>query len=108
MQDLSINKRILTVYTKDIKLPIYQEQLRSLDADKKGLLERDIVIKKVVYGNSTARIFKKNKISADFSIVLTGKDGGEKFRSTKLTTPKQLYNIIDAMPMRKSEMKSKR
>jgi hypothetical protein len=35
-----------------------------------------------------------------------GKDGGEKLRSDTVVSPEQLFSIIDAMPMRKDEMKN--
>lgn len=42
---------------------------------------------------------------AAFAVVLIGKDGGAKYRSTDPITPDQLFGIIDAMPMRQREMR---
>ena len=86
------NVRILDVYTRDAYDPTYLEQLRLLNADPKGLKERDIVI-------------RQHLGAAAFKIVLTGKDGGEKYSSTKVLISAKLYSIIDAMPMRRQEMK---
>ena len=44
--------------------------------------------------------------SNDFAVLLVGKDGGEKFRSSTPVTMKRLNQIIDAMPMRQQEMQS--
>ena len=41
----------------------------------------------------------------DFTVILLGKDGGEKFRSHAPVTIDQLNRIIDAMPMRQQEMR---
>lgn len=47
----------------------------------------------------------KKNIKADFTVILVGKDSGDKLRDTKPLTLTKLYNTIDAMPMRQSEMK---
>ena len=39
-----------------------------------------------------------------FTVILVGKDGGEKFRSTTPVSFATLTHIIDAMPMRQQEM----
>lgn len=41
-----------------------------------------------------------------FTIVLIGKDGGEKFRSVEPVPADKLFSVIDSMPMRKQEMKA--
>lgn len=40
-----------------------------------------------------------------FAVVLVGKDGGEKLRRTTIVKPRELFAIIDAMPMRRNEAK---
>lgn len=40
-----------------------------------------------------------------FAIVLVGKDGGEKFRSAEPVGPRDLFDRIDSMPMRRREMR---
>jgi len=42
-----------------------------------------------------------------FMVILIGKDGGEKFRQDRNVELKEIFNIIDAMPMRRQEMKKK-
>ena len=42
-----------------------------------------------------------------FAVVLVGKDGGEKFRSTEPVEPEDLFDRIDAMPMRRREVREK-
>jgi hypothetical protein len=41
----------------------------------------------------------------DFAVVLVGKDGGEKLRSTEPLRSRDLLDRIDAMPMRRREMR---
>ncbi len=41
---------------------------------------------------------------SDFVVILLGKDGGAKLRSSKPISMEKLVDTIDAMPMRKDEM----
>ncbi|RYG45300.1 DUF4174 domain-containing protein [bacterium] len=43
-----------------------------------------------------------------FSVALIGKDGGVKLRRTEPIDSKELFGIIDAMPMRQEEMASRK
>jgi hypothetical protein len=42
----------------------------------------------------------------EFTVVLVGKDGGEKFRSHVPVTIEKLNAVIDAMPMRRQEVRN--
>lgn len=42
----------------------------------------------------------------DFIVILVGKDGSEKFRTSEITDPRVLYDLIDTMPLRKQEIGS--
>ncbi|MFK7945702.1 MAG: DUF4174 domain-containing protein [Paracoccaceae bacterium] len=41
----------------------------------------------------------------EFTIILVGKDGGEKLRLHEVTDPRVFYDLIDSMPMRQQEMR---
>lgn len=43
----------------------------------------------------------------DFTVILIGKDGGEKLRSAKPLSMNHLMETIDAMPMRQDEVKAR-
>ena len=43
----------------------------------------------------------------DYAVLLIGKDGGIKMRKNEFVNPNIIYALIDQMPMRQSEMKSK-
>lgn len=79
-------------------------QLALLKKEAAGLKERDMSIS--VAAKKTT-LYKKYGIAASepFTIILVGKDGGEKYRSNKLTSAQQLFDLVDAMPMRKEEMR---
>jgi hypothetical protein len=101
------NQRILDLYTKDERNPAYLQQLTLLATDQLGMEERDLVIVKHVMKPETAHLFESKHISTTFMIILTGKDGREKFRSSNPVALNKLYGIIDVMPMRKDEIKAK-
>ena len=42
-----------------------------------------------------------------FSVILVGKDGGTKFRQNDRVKLKDIFKLIDAMPMRQEEMRKK-
>ncbi len=44
---------------------------------------------------------------AEFLVILIGKDGGEKLNSRTPVPVDKLKQLIDSMPMRKSEMQQK-
>lgn len=92
-----------------------EKQFKIFQTNKQELLERKLVIYKCL--KKTCKYYdwmskpkeiqiKTNKTS--FKIKLFGLDGGEKFKSEKLITSKQLFDLIDSMPMRKSEIRSKK
>ena len=55
-------------------------------------------------------LFLRKRLSVPpgrFTIVLIGKDGGEKIRQESPVDLKEIFAIVDAMPMRQQEMKKK-
>ncbi len=82
------------------------EQQRLLKADQAGCKIRDIRVQVHVFGKTNKFFLSDHGIdSPQFTFLLIGKDGSAKFRSTKVVPKEQLFAIIDAMPMRKKEMK---
>ena len=66
-----------------------------------GVRERDIV---VLAG--TADHKRRFRLKTDgFAFVLIGKDGGVKLVRKTPITRRELYGVIDAMPMRRDEMR---
>jgi hypothetical protein len=83
----------------------FQIQLNLLTQDSVGMAERDLIVTII-----EDEALKKNyQVQANqFTVILIGKDGGEKFRSTKPLQLKDIFKIIDSMPMRQAEMKSQK
>jgi len=81
------------------------QQLELLEKDAAGVEERDIIITLVAKENP---IYKKYKVEASkrLTVILVGKDGGEKHRTHNVITAQQLFALVDAMPMRQAEMRN--
>ncbi len=110
--------RVLIVFANSDKNPDYQKQMSLISKAEAGFAERHLVVFSIfenyglspAYQNLDAQICRKlhEKFKVDknkFTIVLIGKDGGEKYRKQTILTNEELFAIIDAMPMRKAEMK---
>ena len=94
----------------------YAEQQKLLDAVRDGLAERDMLVLGVTGREVTTLFGAVSGFDSDtlrniagggevFEVVLIGKDGGVKRRWTTPVSPQELFAIIDAMPMRASEMR---
>lgn len=109
--------RLLLVITDDNNSKIYKNQIRALKNNEIGLEERKLLVyqvKKDSYkigftknncwqkSNSLYKTYQKN---TPFEILLIGLDGGIKLRQSKLLNCKDLFSIIDVMPMRSNELR---
>ena len=98
------DKRQLLLFTqKDSKMA--EKQLAIWKAAQPGIEERDLTITEVT-GNEL--LYKKYKVDrqTDFTLILVGKDGSEKLRTHSLLSNNKLFALIDAMPMRREEMRN--
>ncbi len=84
----------------------FQTQLQWLEIESLEVTERDLKIEAVEFNSELAKRFHIK--SGQFTILLIGRDGGEKYRTHEPVTTKRLFGIIDAMPMRQSEIQHKR
>jgi succinate dehydrogenase flavin-adding protein (antitoxin of CptAB toxin-antitoxin module) len=82
------------------------EQVDLLQKNKRGVLERDITIDTYHISEVKEEVTKWNVSSSSaFTFILVGKDGNEKMRADTVVSTYKLFAKIDAMPMRKREMK---
>lgn len=86
------------------------KQLAIFSQFKSEMNERDIVIEQFCQDKGNKNKFISWNVPSDssFTLVLIGRDGGEKFRSYKLVSAKLIFDMVDAMPMRIQETKSNR
>ncbi len=111
-------ERVLIILTHNKENAIYKQQLAAFNSDTEGIKERKLVVYSVTpaaYATGTfdllwtvnTTFYKRYKKTNDnYEILLIGLDGGIKLRNTTLLTLKDLYGIIDAMPMRKGALKN--
>lgn len=102
----NVAKRQLLIFSVSKTQDAYLQQLNILKSDPVGLDERDITIR--IIGEEDLQRSHFNVKSNEFCIILIGKDGSEKYRSEVPISLNQLYGLIDAMPMRKQEMKTRK
>jgi hypothetical protein len=101
-------KRVLLVSAPNANDPSLNDQRRIIARWRSGAAERDITIVEVVgnnvvgVSNSAAMLRQQYRLStANFAVVLIGKDGGSKLRGTRPIAAATLEEVIDAMPMRR-------
>jgi len=116
--------RILIVKTSSSESKQYDYQLKEIEKFAPGFVERKLMLYQVTDGDYEMRdlgnkqhskvgefsdklkhkIFKEEEI---FEVILIGLDGGIKLRKTDFLSMKELFRIIDSMPMRMQEMRNK-
>ena len=103
-------KRHVLLFSNVNGSEIRDKQLDELDKNIEGIKERDIVVKSYISFSENEDIWHKWKVDKNqpFTFILVGKDGSEKYRSNKVVYHQELFGKIDAMPMRKSEIKGQK
>lgn len=110
-------RRPLLLFAPTDNDPRLVETLSRIEASRCDFVSREMVLGVVVTeGNST---LDSQAIDADesqaltnqyaigesaFSVLLIGKDGGEKLRVNEVPDLQTIYTVIDGMPMRSREM----
>ncbi|MET1259593.1 DUF4174 domain-containing protein [Flagellimonas sp. DF-77] len=115
------NDRILLIKTTHIESTTFQKQLEVFQNDQSGFEERKLVVYQIVGDRFTVKGNGKSKTSYGgsvskkvsaffdeknpFEVLLIGLDGQIKMRTTEMLTREALFGKIDAMPMRRYELK---
>ena len=110
LEEKQNNRRVLLLYGSDQAQPAFLQQKKILQAEKAGLDERnlDVIVLTAAELPETDRQFlTKNAFQLTPSDVfkgwLIGKDGGVKQTFKKPVEPREVFRIIDSMPMRQAE-----
>ena len=98
----------------------YKSQQQLLTEGKKGMKERNLVIYRLYsdhWVDPNQEMLSQEDADAiydaygiekgTFSVVLIGKDGGVKMRKDDLVSTREIFQLIDSMPMRQQEMRRK-
>jgi hypothetical protein len=111
--------RPLLIFAPTPNDPQLQIQLRRLNQSAAAIANRDIAVIAIPWNSpspTAATLTDQDALAArrrfhiapsDFTVILLGKDGGEKLRSSKPLTLDKLTSTIDAMPMRQDELRSR-
>lgn len=100
--------RVALVFAPSRTDESYLAQERLFRAAEAGLRKRDLLVRYIFLDgpegdDRTQSCFKVSETS--FTVVLIGKDGGEKARFLEPIQPSTLFSLIDQMPLRRREMK---
>jgi hypothetical protein len=121
LEALRWKNRVLVLLGPDESDHSFRLQKQNLASNSEGALERDLVIleileqgksrigKQLLSEKSVQNIRKKLGVqTGPFQVLLIGKDGGVKLRSAEPVSAKDIFGLIDSMPMRRQEMDSKK
>lgn len=102
--------RVLVLSAPDAADAQLKAQRAALGPVHSGLAERDLVVLEAVGAGPEARALRARLglPSDGFRAVLIGKDGGAKLTAETPIPPQTLFATIDAMPMRRAEMRGRR
>ena len=102
--------RVLVLSAPDASDAHLKAQRAALGAARIGVAERDLVVVEAIGSGAEARALRgRFGLPADsFRVVLLGKDGGAKLTAETPIPPQTLFATIDAMPMRRAEMRQRR
>lgn len=105
--------RLIIIESESKNTKLYQDQMAILAGDKKGLLERKLIIFSLFHNGYTKDFQSQTlpyknqpKHIRSFSLSLIGLDGGVKLNKTEITSLDTLFDLIDSMPMRRRELKA--
>ena len=111
--------RPIVISASSFDVPALQQQREALAAVRDDLAERDVVVIEIVGHHSETIVGPPVFVSADllrrelgltgaeFGVVLVGKDTGIKLWSRTPVDAERIFALIDGMPMRQREMRSK-
>ena len=98
------NPRRLLVFAPPVSERL-SEQRRLLRGHEPGFEERDLLT--TIFPEDDASTEARARYGVEpgsFAVVLVGRDGTQKFRSGAPVTAPELFEKIDAMPLRRREM----
>lgn len=117
LQKYRWENRILLIYANNMGVQQAAEQISLFEKEKEGFAERDLLFFFLPENGKADHPFtpeEEERIRSRFVledqaflVILIGKDGGEKLRKEEILTNEALFATIDAMPMRRSEMRRK-
>ena len=109
--------RVILIVSEDNAA--FERQILAFKANEKGMNERSLIVYHLKFDeyeqvmpksdvHKSTNLFEKYKqVNVSFEVILIGLDGGIKLRQKDFLSCEKLFAIIDSMPMRSSELKSR-
>ena len=120
LEQFQWKNRLLFLFAPDDENPIFQKFQNEIKSQSAEVENRDLVIFEVLEkGLSRMNRAQLERQVADsmrkrfnaprhkFTLILIGKDGGTKMKRHAQTRLKEVFELIDSMPMRQNEMRQK-
>lgn len=119
LSDFKWKNRLLVIVTKTQNDALAEQQLQKFNDLSQELAERKLCLIQITpdstqtfdYSVRPSSFVKESDLwselgnnDKEFEVLLIGLDGGIKFRSTQLVSAQEIFDRIDAMPMRRSEL----
>jgi hypothetical protein len=98
------SRRLLLLFAPSETEPSYVQQRAALEAAESDLAERDMVVISDTDPEAQGALRRTFGVEG-FAVLLIGKDGGVKLQRQEPITADALFAVIDAMPMRRQEMR---
>ncbi|MFO7738870.1 MAG: DUF4174 domain-containing protein [Desulfatiglandaceae bacterium] len=112
--------RLLLLFAPSPTHPSFDQLHKSLQVRNAGVKDRDLVVFEIFESDrstmnndsldpQTARSLREefSVSQGEFRVILIGKDGGIKLKRQSQTRLEDIFSLIDAMPMRREEMRQK-
>ncbi len=106
------SNRVLLVFAASERDASYRQQLGLWQNEKAGFEDRQLVVLPMLKAGKPSTSDAPGTLAkrfgadgASFEVILIGKDGHDAYRSNTPVTAEVLYRRIDAMPMRREELK---
>jgi hypothetical protein len=99
-------KRLLLISAASLDDSLLDRQRRWIQESVEGFRERDMALIELFGAGSPSRSALRSKLGLKkgvFTVLLVGKDGGEKLRRQEAVPMAEVFALIDSMPMRKRE-----
>ena len=121
LSDMIGKKQPLLLFAKSRSYAGLDQQIDLLRQRRPDISERDMVVLVTPGGQATMAAIGymsmppgsnrdlRNRFQpsdSGLTVVLVGKDGGEKGRWSNLVQPDEIFKLIDSMPMRQQEMQA--
>lgn len=100
---------MVLIFTPSDSDEMYVRQRNLFQDQQAGFEERDL-LSYVFFDESPDGNAPREQFGVEngaFTVILVGKDGGEKFRWQEPVGPKDLFDRIDVMPMRRRELRER-